>query len=202
MKDQAPPRKPVDHEWADYWSRLIRHTRGRYGRIRSRGDDPDDLAHAALVEAMESQESPLIASEEASSDDFFAFLCKLVRREFERCRYYRKRIISTDHESPSTPLQAGDVHPLVTLPSDRTEGLRHSHDGLQSASYSQITDKMCELVADDHLLVEIVMLWRSDPELRPRDLAEMLAVDIAEIQKAQKRLRRRLKVLREELKNG
>ena len=60
------------------------------------------------------------------------------------------------------------------------------------------TKKIRKLVASDVLVSKMVDLFFQDPLLRPRDLAEMLEVPVSDINKAQKRLKRKLKHLREE----
>ena len=67
-----------------------------------------------------------------------------------------------------------------------------------NADMRRFSKRIRELVKEDTLVAQMVDLMLEDALLRPRDFADMLNVPVSEINKAQKRLKRKLKHLREE----
>lgn len=72
----------------------------------------------------------------------------------------------------------------------------------QEVIYSQLCEKLLEVVRQDSFLTKIVTLLTETPDLKPLDIAKLLNLPVTDIRNALKRLSRKLRSLREEWPNG
>lgn len=195
--DEAHPRlsgleSVTDEEWVETWNRLRLFTRRRYGSLP--GLDLDDIIHQAVIDTLEGRRR--WPKQEMS---LLHFLCGVVRSIVShRWARERKKVsletlqsaIFSEYEGSGTALLEGIIHGSIG------EYLR-CEATYNRGFYNLLVDTMCELVGEDPLLIRIVRLWSKDPKAKPSDIAQLLGLDMRTMRAAQKRLHRKLQVLRE-----
>ena len=173
---QRIPEKELltDAEWNEMWLKLRYYTWNKYRWLNEKtGKDLDEIVSQALVDTFSGTRNcpPGI--------NLFLFLCRTVESIVSHTWAREKRVLRLDE------FRSGVVSPDLYLIIDTDE------------DYQRLTNKMIELVSYDTELVGIIRLWRSDPDLKPRDLAKQLGLSMAQIYAAKKRLRRALNDLRQ-----
>jgi hypothetical protein len=131
----------------------------------------------------------------------FSFLCQTVRSIVSHRWGKEKRKLTIEASDPDCNPNPSDsrsgekllyetsfTYPQLVRP-DRTES---------DALYRLLTTEMCALAARDTEVLKVLQLWREDPTLKPREIAENLGLTMPQMRAAQKRLRRLLSELRED----
>jgi DNA-directed RNA polymerase specialized sigma24 family protein len=174
----------TEEQWAEIWHRLRLYTWRRYGPLKVKlGLDLDDVVQQAITDTI--LHTRIWPKEKI---DLFFFLCGVV-----------KSIISHRWESEQKKVSIDDPE-LMSLDSIVTGSFAkylNSESTYNKIVYQELINRIYELVKGDEELVEIVKLWGEDPGLKPKDIAQKLNMDMTDIRNAQKRLRRKLKELKE-----
>jgi DNA-directed RNA polymerase specialized sigma24 family protein len=173
-------------ELTEVYARLRLIVAKRYGAYcRYLGCDPDDLVHDAIRDTLIGNRTwpPIVqVTGEVNKDvSLLQFLSGVIRSVVSHRLKKAKR--------------TGSLEALFTEPAGDYEA-----DG--QAKKNELADVVLELVADDKQLVRIVEVLREYPDSTPVQIAENLSVGIKQMRNAMKRLRRRVKVLKEENRNG
>lgn len=195
-----------EEEWIVLWLRLRLHTwRRHYWLSEKFGWDLDSIAHQAIVDTMSGKRCwpPINHKTGKARNDvsLFSFLCQTVRSIVSHRWRKEKRKLTIEVPDPGcnpdySDSQAGEkllqetsfTYPQLVRP-DRTES---------DALYRLLTTEMCALVVGDTEVLKVLQLWREDPTLKPREIAEKLELTMPQMRAAQKRLRRLLSELRED----
>ncbi|HKY43209.1 MAG TPA: hypothetical protein VJM50_08940 [Pyrinomonadaceae bacterium] len=177
---RIPEKEPLtDAEWNEMWLKLRHYTWSKYRWLHQKtGKDLDEIVSQALLDTFSGIRNcpPGI--------NLFQFLCGTVQSIVSHtwAREKTGRVLRLEEFRSSIASQ----NLYLVIDSDE--------------DYQRLTNKMIELVSYDTELTGIVRLWRSDPDLKPRDLAKQLGLSMAQIYAAKKRLRRALKDLQQVLK--
>jgi hypothetical protein len=124
----------------------------------------------------------------------FVFLCETVRSLVSHVWEREKARVSFDETSSSDSLNDREFIEKVLGATYERNAFYATPDEVEAlADYSKLTRRMLELVEGDEELLSIVRLWRSDPDLKPSEVAAALKLTMPVMQAAQKRLRRRLR---------
>jgi len=190
----------TDELWVKYWNMLRLHLARRFPWLARQGVDLDEIASQVVVDIKLGKRRwpPLDKNGQVRTNvEFFPFMCGVARSIASHRLDKEKRMVSIegqDDDDPDRPKARGSAIRLSTAGgvADQASPL----DPEQAASFDQLTQTMLDLVGTDEVLRSILALWRSDPDLKPRDIAEKLGLTSREMQAAQKRLRRKLSSLR------
>ncbi|HWX42823.1 MAG TPA: hypothetical protein VN345_16855 [Blastocatellia bacterium] len=204
VRDACEPTS--DEEWVNLWLRLRFYLGRRFFWLARRGWDLDEIASQVIVDVKLGKRRwpPVDPDGRVKTEvQLFTFLCNVARSIVSHMWDLEKRKISIDGAWANDPEDPNPKSFETLLSESGTPLLAfHPDDTEKMANYNRLTGKMIELVANDGLLVRMIELWRADPALKPRDLAEILRVRIEEVQAAQKRLRRRVKSIKDEFTCG
>ena len=182
----------TETQWAQILQKLRLHTWRRYRSLSERlGLDLDDVVHQALVDTLDGKRS--WPNEEV---DLFYFLCEVVRSIISHRLEREKRNVPFENLESRGSVDDSDLASVEAMIGGSIGEYLRYESIYNRLVYDRLIEQMYELVKDDQELINIVGLWSTDPNLKPSELAEELGVSIGEIRNAQKRLRRRLKVLR------
>ena len=108
---------------------------------------------------------------------------------------------SLPEDVPITTVLYGILRSKVSnfLNTQRPDALPESYDLADMSEIpdrSLLEDEVRKLVADDEVLLRMIDYLLDDPLIKPRDLAVLMNVPVREINNAQKRLRRKLSLLK------
>ena len=183
----AIPAPLQEADWDDLLPRLRLFAHQFHRRYLSRipqAPTPDDLVQEAVTK--------LYTGQRKLPDDV-PLLTVLINNIQSDIWNFLTREGYTRKDSKGKARQGGGRHvALEAWMEDEDQG-RQPADGVMRDWHEQIRAR----VDDDPLVLRIVELLFEDPKLKPRDLAHMLGTTVPDINKAQKRLRRRLKGLRD-----
>lgn len=164
----------TEKDWHDLCKRLTYFTHRRYPwtRYASMGDvGADDLIQQALTDMFTGvRQWP----EELA---LFTFLCGVISSKAGHLLDSRRRLVHMDDKG--------------WRPEPGREEARGEDD------YRQMCQEIREKVYGDDVLERMVEVWFVEPDLKPCELAGRLGLPIEEVRNAQKRLRRKLRDLRE-----
>lgn len=116
-----------------------------------------------------------------------AFLCETIRSLVSRQYHVSLTLENLDRVAQ---FQESHLYPYLFSPPDAESSL----------TYKQLLRTMLELVQDDPVVHRIVQLKATEPDLRPREIAERLNITMEQMYAAQKRLNRRLERFKEKLR--
>jgi hypothetical protein len=192
----------TDKEWVELSIRLEYYLEIRFPRLSKRGWDLGAVANQVFLDIQLGKRRwpPVDSDGRVKTEvELFPFLCWVARSVISHMWEREKKNVSIDYDPDDPHVQSiesllrGSAHSLAQFNPNDTERM---------ANYNRLTGKILQLVADDEVLATMIDLWRADPGLKPRDLAEMLSLPIEAVQAAQKRLRRRVQSLRDEFTRG
>jgi RNA polymerase sigma factor (sigma-70 family) len=187
-----------EDEWITTWKklRLFAHTRYRWVEHKS-GVDVEDVIQKAIVDTIEGRRR---WPHEKTS--LFFFLAQVVRSEISHRLARERKTISldsfskaADNESLDSESTADSIEILLRETSGLTDN--RVEDAESRAISNELNKKLFDALARDEELVQILKLLVEG--LRPIEIAETLGLSVEQIRAAQKRLRRRLLALREEM---
>jgi len=182
----------TENQWAHILQKLRLHTWRRYRSLSERlGLDLDDVVHQALLDTLDGKRS--WPNEEV---DLFYFLCGVVRSIISHRLEREKRSVPLENLESRGSVDDSDLASVEAMIGGSIGEYLRYESIYNRLVYDRLIEQMYELVKDDQELINIVGLWSTDPNLKPSELAEELGVSIGEIRNAQKRLRRKLNVLR------
>lgn len=181
----------TDEEWERVWHQLRVYVRRKYRRFyRATGRDLDGYVSKALIAVMSGRRRyPPVDPETGLEKDIplLPFLCKTIDTLILDELYILRRLD-----------QLEDTLPLQIVADPRKSYLLRQVKAEDNLSFATLVAAIRDLVQDDPLLDRMVQLWAMEPELRPREMAKILGLQMSQMRAAQKRLRRRLERLREE----
>lgn len=181
-----------EEQWAEIWQRLRLHAWRRYKYIhRHYGLDLDDVVQQAIFDTLQGLR---LWPEEVS---IFSFLCGVVRSIISHQLEQEKRKLSIDSEEANSSISRTDMISLEAMVNGSIGEYLKYEAIFNTLVYDELANKMYEMVQEDKVMAQIVQLWSSDPGLKPHDIAEELGLSIKELRNVQKRLRRKLKDLRD-----
>lgn len=197
MERPAPTSGPsvlvTDEQWKLVWSQLRLHVHRKYRWFSLKtGRDLNGYVHQALIAVMSGKlQYPPVDLETGLEKDvtLLAFLCKTVRR-----------LILDELDILRRLDQLDDTLPLQAVTDPRKSYLLRQVKVEDKIRFKALVTTMRELVKDEPLLDLMVQVWAREPELKPREMATVLDLEMSQMRAAQKRLRRRLERLREELR--
>src|ERR1043165_6643337 len=174
--------------WEELWKRLRYFTYSHYQWLPSKvggGIDLDDLIQDAIVDAVTGKRKwpPCVKP--------ITFLCQVIRSKVSHMLEKENLRLKSLEETSTPALKAYTDSPYLIQAEDIQEQI----------SYKELCNKIRELVSEDNLLIKIVELWISDPNLKPSEITHILGISIEETRNAQKRLSRKLLKLRERWPN-
>jgi DNA-directed RNA polymerase specialized sigma24 family protein len=184
-----------DELW-DLYTRLRYFTYKHYWWLQVKivgGIDLDALIHDSILDVMTGVRSS------PPEVPLFMLLCQTIRSKASHLWEKEKRRLSIadwQEANPPAPLEY-----LLRNLSAEHPYLRPAEPSDQQTIYNQLCNRIRELVRGDDLLTRIVDLWFVTPDLKPREIAEALNIPNSELRKAQKRLSRKVKTLREAWSN-
>jgi len=188
--ERSPIHRITDAQWEELRLKLQIYAWRKCRWLRDlTGIDLDDLVQQAIVDTYTGKRRwPPIdptTGEERTDVSLFAFLCQTVRSLASHdLRRPRKVDIggtsASNEDSPTEPAYVGAGNPFFLKSSDIE----------RAAEFTNLTDKMLQLVSTDEELSRIVRLWRACPDLRPREMVDALQMTMPQMRAAQKRLRR------------
>jgi DNA-directed RNA polymerase specialized sigma24 family protein len=195
--DEAHPRlsgleSVTEEQWIETWKKLRLFTWSRYGSLPWL--DLDDVVHQAIVDTLEGRRR--WPKQEMS---LLHFLCGVVRSIISHRWVRERKKVSIEN------LKSGGFSDYEGSDTASLEGIIHGSIGeylrceatYNRGFYNLLVDAMCELLGEDPLLISIVRLWSKDPRAKPSDIAQELGLKMSDMRAAQKRLRRKLQVVRE-----
>jgi DNA-directed RNA polymerase specialized sigma24 family protein len=181
-----------ENQWAHILQKLRLHAWRRYRSLSDKlGLDLDDVVHQALVDTLEGKRH--WPKERVS---LFYFLCEVVRSIINHRLTQKKRIIPLESMESRGSVDDSDVASIEAMVGGSIGEYLRYESIYNRLVYDRLIEQMYELVKGDRVLINIVRLWSTEPSLKPSELAEALGLSIDEIRNAQKRLRRKLNVLR------
>lgn len=191
-----PLRQVTEEQWAEAWIKLRLHTWKKYRWLHDiTGEDLDDIAHQAIIDTWSGKRRwpPIDHVTGLLRHDvtLLFFLSEVVRS-----------IVSHRWEKTKTTLPFDDFFSTTNGPqlenalTQPTSLVVRPVDVQKQLEYKRLTDRMLNLVEDDKEVFQIVKLLRVYPDLRPREIAEMLSMTMPQMRAAQKRLRRLLGEIR------
>ena len=181
-----------DELW-DLYTRLRYFTYKRYWWLEDKivgGTDLDALIQDAILDVITGARSS------PSHVPLFMLLCQTIRSKASHLwEKEKKRLSAEGRQTTNSPALLEYL--LRTFSGERPYLLRPAEPSDQQTIYNQLCNKILELVRGDNLLTRIVELWFVTPDLKPREIAEALDIPESEVRKAQKRLSRKVKTLKE-----
>jgi RNA polymerase sigma factor (sigma-70 family) len=172
-----------DKEWKEIWQKLRVFVQRKYGNLgKLVGLDLDDIVQQAILDTLEGRRTWPPTDKDVS---IFVFLTWVIR----------SNISNILNKAESNVL----VWPSdqISIPEDYHPGTSQSKLPEQQAISKELLEKVHETVGDDEFLMKV--LEKLMLNFKPKQIAEELGVDIVEVRKAQKRLNKRIKKLRESL---
>jgi DNA-directed RNA polymerase specialized sigma24 family protein len=183
----------TEEQWAEIWQRLRLHAWRRYKYIHQKlGLDLDDVVQQAIVDTL--QGARRWPSEKV---DIFSFLCGVVKSIISHQLEQEKRKLSIDSGETDSSISNAEMISLEAIVNGSIGEYLKYEAMFNRVVYDELTSKMYEMVKGDKGMAQIVQLWSKDPSLKPSDIAEELGLSMEELRNVQKRLRRKLKDLRE-----
>lgn len=187
-----------DEELRDLYKRLRLFTYKHYGWLRhnlTEGSDLDSLIQDAIADVFTGVRG-------APPDlSLFTFLCQTIRSKASHL-WEKEKKLHYVKEMPEIQSAATLEQLLSGLSTENSYSSQMSGGSDRQAMYNQLCEQILALVQDDSLLTSIVQLWIETPDLKPQEIADELSVPVRTLQKAQKRLRRKVKALKEAWTNG
>ena len=193
-----------EEQWRDLYLRLRLFTWRRYKWLSKSGVDLDDLVVKAVSDTLEGKRHwPPVDEygQPKANVSLFSFLCRVVESNVSHVWEQERRKISAGLIEPDygalgfalEDLPVGSFEALLSVSPRADPGSAREGGTDSRAIYNELRDKLFDLVADDVELRSIVELIVADPDLKPREMAELLGLSLDRIRSAQKRLRRRLR---------
>lgn len=197
MKRTAPPSAALeaisDEQWVLVWLQLRLWIRRNYYWFYLRTHrDLDGIVSQAIIDTMSGRRRYPPIDKETGLErnvELFDFLCWVVRS-----------LISEQLAAANKLNQLDDTLQVHEIADSRKSYLLKQINVEHTASYKDLIMAMRELVKGDPTLVQMVHLWAVEPELKPREMAKALGLNMNQQRAAQRRLRRRLAPLKETLK--
>jgi DNA-directed RNA polymerase specialized sigma24 family protein len=188
-------------QWVEIWQKLRLHAWKRYGSLRDKiGVDLDDMVHQAIADTLQGKRRwPPIdkLTGEKKRVDLFPFLCEVIRSNVSHQLEEERKKVSIEG-TVSDSLEDSDLISLEEMITEPISEYLRYEAIYNRVFYAQLVSKMYEMVKEDEELSEIVRVWTRDPNLKPKEIAQELGLSIEEVRNAQKRLRRKLRDIREE----
>jgi DNA-directed RNA polymerase specialized sigma24 family protein len=181
-------------EWQDLRNRLLYFAYRNYaGSHRKLGYHLDELVQDAIVDVITGVRRwpPVDEYGNEKQIDLFVFLCQTVRSKVSHVAKKKAREVQLEN-SGSLDLFSERLNILAGSEEDKPDS---------QVLYAELSHRLLNVVSDDATLTKIVQLLIDTPDLRPKEIAPMLGLSIQEMRNAQKRLTRKLKMLKEEREN-
>lgn len=185
-------------EWTTFNKQLLLYADSKCRQYRGKlNREPDELVHEALFAVLSgSRLWPPVDKESGMERNvpLVAFLCKVIGSSLcPNICDQEDRIISLDEGAPSpshesAPHKIYINHPRLVSP---------AASPYDQVLYSELTGKLHQAVGEDPIATEIIELWIEVPDLKPKEIADILNLPIEQIRSAQKRLRRMCRKLKE-----
>jgi hypothetical protein len=173
-------------EFEELWKRLLLYAQRNYGWLEGRvrgGFDTKELVTNAVEDFL------FGVRRNQLNLPLYVFLCGVIRSQAYHIGQAEIKRLSLDHSEGSILSESArpEINRLV----------RPQENCSDRAQYNELSEKVLKLVQGDEILTMIIKLLIKDPELRPREIAEMLSLDIKVVRSAKKRLDRRIQCLKE-----
>jgi hypothetical protein len=173
----------LQEDWDSLWLRLKFFTyKNYYWLPREVGWlELEDLIGEAIVDTLENTRRM------PKDIKLVTFLCGVIRSKVSHL------LTAKGREVPLEEVSARPFHQGGVLPRSVVLG-----DVYQQIYYEELCNKIRELVTDDDLLSAFVEQWLIDTRQKPREIAFVLNISMKQVHSAQKRLKRRLRVLQDQ----
>jgi hypothetical protein len=170
-------------DWDGLWLRLKFFTYKNYYWLPQeiRWLELEDLIGEAIVDTLENTRRM------PKNIKLVTFLCGVIRSKVSHLLTAKGRGVPLE-EASACPLNQGGILPYSVV----------LGDAYQQIYYEELCNKIRELVSNDDLLSVFVEQWMIDPRQKPREIAFVLNLPMKQVRSAQKRLKRRLQVLRDQ----
>lgn len=172
----------TEDDWNDLRKRLMYFAYRHYSwvpRFTRGAIEVEDLVHDAMTDVISGRRTW------PTDVNFFQLHCGIIRSKVSHL-YGREGRVSATEVNQGSSASASSL----------------SYQELQQEQlYDQLCSNIRESVFDDPVLHQIVELWFAQPDMKPRHIAERLGLPVRAVQNAQKRLRTKVKGLREEVKD-
>jgi hypothetical protein len=206
---EGPLASITEEQWAEVWLKLRLHVWKRYYWLHKRlGENLDDIAHQSILDTMNGKRRwPPIdpgTTEVRRDIGLLSFLCEVARSKVSHIWAREKKRVSIDSydsTDDSEEFNTNFIDHLLNESAKKFPHLLRPDDTEAVVIYNRVSAKMLDLVSSDPLVLRIVTLWREEPDLKPKDLATRLRLTMSEVRAAQKRLRRLVRVLKEDFSN-
>jgi DNA-directed RNA polymerase specialized sigma24 family protein len=195
----------TEEEWLDLYNRLRLFTYKRYYWLR----DLEGIIQEAIIDTIQGKRR--WPSVDKDTDEvkisLFVFLCDVIRSKVSHLWEREKRQLSLDsfYENTSVlePKLGDSAKREVLLNESATEywSLISRQDPYSQLVHKEVVDKMFNLVSHDETLTKILQLWLQEPDLKPRQIAERMGLNVKQIYLILKKLQKRLVNLQGGLQN-
>ncbi|HXQ32582.1 MAG TPA: hypothetical protein VN843_01040 [Anaerolineales bacterium] len=200
----------TEEEWLDLYNRLRLFTYKRYYWLRDQTNlDLEGIIQEAIIDTIQGKRR--WPSVDKDTDEvkisLFVFLCDVIRSKVSHLWEREKRQLSLDsfYENTSVlePKLGDSAKREVLLNESATEywSLISRQDPYSQLVHKEVVDKMFNLVSHDETLTKILQLWLQEPDLKPRQIAERMGLNVKQIYLILKKLQKRLVNLQGELQN-
>src|ERR1700752_2449736 len=200
----------TEEEWLDLYNRLRLFTYKRYYWLRDQTNlDLEGIIQEAIIDTIQGKRR--WPSVDKDTDEVkisrFVFLCDVIRSKVSHLWEREKRQLSLDsfYENTSVlePKLGDSAKREVLLNESATEywSLISRQDPYSQLVHKEVVDKMFNLVSHDETLTKILQLWLQEPDLKPRQIAERMGLNVKQIYLILKKLQKRLVNLQGELQN-
>jgi hypothetical protein len=200
----------TEEEWLDLYNRLRLFTYKRYYWLRDQTNlDLEGIIQEAIIDTIQGKRR--WPSVDKDTDEvkisLFVFLCDVIRSKVSHLWEREKRQLSLDsfYENTSVlePKLGDSAKREVLLNESATEywSLISRQDPYSQLVHKEVVDKMFNLVSHDETLTKILQLWLQEPDLKPRQIAERMGLNVKQIYLILKKLQKRLVNLQGGLQN-
>jgi len=208
----------TEEEWLDLYNRLRLFTYKRYYWLRDQTNlDLEGIIQEAIIDTIQGKRRwPSVDKDtdevkqislEVKQISLFVFLCDVIRSKVSHLWEREKRQLSLDsfyeNNSVLEPKLEDSAKREAMLNESATEYLNliSRQDPYNQLVHKEVVDKMLNLVSHDETLAKILQLWLQEPDLKPKQIAEKMGLNVKQIYVILKKLQKRLVNLQRELQN-
>jgi hypothetical protein len=194
-------------EWTEIWSKLRLYAWKRFGWLHDRiGLDLDEIVHKAIHDTLIGvRRWPPVKTKtgEIKKVDLFYFLCQVVRSNVSHEWEREKKRVPIDSVGNGYDQDEYHLKSLETLIYEAAEAypyLVHPIPIDRQLIDKEFEQKVFDLLENDEILTKVLKLLYAG--VKPLTIAQELGMTIEEVRAAQKRLRRKVQILLEEMNYG
>jgi hypothetical protein len=181
-----------DKELLNLYNSLFLFANRRFKWIQHKvpGADLNEIIHQTFVDLLTGQR------QSDPSVGLYNVMCQIVRSKVGHLWEKEKKRLSIgtnqEYELPNyleiLVDEFSQAYPHIMRPPEASD---------RQTFYNELCQKILKTVEGDELLERIVELWIAIPDLKPQDIAQELCITMKDLHGAQKRLRSKVKTLKE-----